>query len=180
MAKRGKVKTYQLSEKGIKRLVSDLEAYKQELLRRSQLLVEELAKVGIKEAEQRIANAKGEHVDKSHSFISDLRYTGNTVVMDITLTGNDVIFIEFGAGIHYNGGASRIDHSPHPKGEELGYVIGRYPKGREGYSLGAHDSWHYRGDVVHGTEATMPMLGLVNKAREAEEIAKACKKVFGR
>lgn len=181
MARRGKVKTYQLSEKGIKQLVSDLEAYKQELIRRSQLLVEELAKVGIKEAEQRIADAKGEHVDKSHTFISDLRYTSNnTVVMDITLSGGDVIFIEFGAGIYYNGGEGMIDNSPHPKGEEMGYVIGGYPKGREGHSLGVLEAWHYKGDIVHGTEATMPMLGLVNTASDKAEIAKACKKVFGK
>ena len=179
MAKRGKV--YQLSEKGIKHLIDDLEAYKQELIRRSQLLVEELAKVGIKEADKRIRNAKGEHVDKSHAFISDLRYTSNnTVVMDITLTGDDVIFIEFGAGIYYNGGEGMIDNSPHPKGEEMGYVIGGYPKGRRGHSLGILEAWHYKGDIVHGTEATMPMLGLVNTASDKAEIAKACKKVFGK
>lgn len=37
-----------------------------------------------------------------------------------------MLFIEFGAGIHYNGSAGS---SPHPKGNEFGYTIGSYGKG---------------------------------------------------
>ena len=172
------VRTYQLSEKGINQLIDDLERYKNDLINRAQLLVEELAKVGISEAEKRINDAQGEQVDKSHSFIKSIRYSGNTVIMDITLNGDDVIFIEFGAGIYYNGGESMIDHSPHPKGEEMGYVIGGYPKGREGHSLGIREAWYHNGEMVHGTQATMPMYGLIQKAQEADTIADVCRRVF--
>lgn len=172
-------KTYQLSEKGVKQLRDDLEAYKTTLLQKAQMLVEELAKEGIKEGNRRFAVAKGEFVDKSHTLeITNVDVVGNNVVVEITGTGDDIIFIEFGAGIHYNGGKDIVDSSPHPKGEEMGYVIGGYPKGRKGHSLGTHDSWHYKGQVVHGTEATMPMLGIIEKSKETATIDKVCRKVF--
>lgn len=175
MARRKK-KVYPLSEKGINQLRGDLELYKYGLLDKAEQLVRELSDKGIETIDRRIAAAKGEYVDKEHTTITDIRLEGNKVVMEITVQGSDIIFIEFGAGIHYNGGKSVLGTSNHPKGVDMGYTIGGYPKGREGYSLGRLDSWHYGGEVVHGTEATMPMLGAVVTAKKAA--ISACKKVF--
>lgn len=72
----------------------------------------------------------------------------------LRLRGEDVMFVEFGAGVHYNGPPGQ---SPNPKGAELGYTIGSY-----GLGQGRYDHWWYTDDngemkVSYGTEATMPM-----------------------
>lgn len=88
----------------------------------------------------------------------------------LRLRGEDVMFVEFGAGIHYNSPAGT---SPHPKGLELGYTIGSYGMGQ-----GANDFWHYEDDNgiwvrSYGTEATMPMWKADMAIRnEFESIAK--------
>ena len=68
--------------------------------------------------------------------------------------GADVTFVEFGAGVFYNppAGASR-----HPKGAELGFVIGGYGKGQ-----GKQTSWGYYAEdgnlvITHVTAAQMPL-----------------------
>ena len=92
----------------------------------------------------------------------------------LRLRGEDVMFVEFGAGVHYNTSAGS---SPHPLGVELGYTIGSYGKGQ-----GAHEYWTYEDDdgitqISYGTEATMPMW----KADQAikNEFASIAKQVFG-
>ena len=90
----------------------------------------------------------------------------------LRLRGEDVMFVEFGAGIYYNGPAGG---SPHPLGVELGYTIGSYGQGQ-----GAQDHWFYEKDgdtyFSKGTEATMPMW----KADQAirQEFASIAKSVF--
>ena len=44
----------------------------------------------------------------------------------VIATGEDAIWVEFGAGVYHNGGAGS---SPHPNGSEHGFVIGSYGKG---------------------------------------------------
>lgn len=71
--------------------------------------------------------------------------------------GDEVTFIEFGAGVYFNPPAGA---SPHPKGAELGFVIGEYGK-----SHGKQKSWgYYENDgasrhvvITHGTAAQMPL-----------------------
>lgn len=83
------------------------------------------------------------------------------------------MFIEFGAGIHYNGAAGS---SPHPKGEEFGYTIGSYGQGK-----GKNESWVYYADSgewvrSYGTEATMPMYKA--SVEIIQNIRKIAKEVF--
>lgn len=77
---------------------------------------------------------------------------------DVTLviaSGEEAVFIEFGAGVYYNGAAGT---SPHPKGEENGFRIGEYGKGQ-----GKRNVWALPGSthdypiLTHGTPAAMPM-----------------------
>ena len=90
------------------------------------------------------------------------------------MESTDILFLEFGAGIHYNGPAGS---SPHPKGTEFGYTIGSYGEGH-----GKQDSWVYQaptGEWVrsHGTEATMPVYNAsLEIIRQIETIAR---EVFG-
>lgn len=76
---------------------------------------------------------------------------------DVTVVfadGEQAVFIEYGAGVYNNGAAGT---SPHPWGEEKGFLIGEYGDGK-----GKRKAWGYRnnaGEVVvtHGTPAAMPM-----------------------
>lgn len=176
MASRKKV--YPLSVDGINQLTNDLEEYKRWLLTKAEQLLDELSRRGIKTASERVRSAQGDS-DKNVAFVRDISYSGNSVILTITAEGEDILFIEFGAGIHYNGGASILGKSPHPWGDEKGYAIGKFPKGRRGYSLGRFDSWTKPdGEESFGTEATMPMLGAIETIYT--ELNSACKKVFRR
>ena len=174
---RSRKKVYPLSVDGINRLVSDLEAYKKQLLTKAEQLLNELSKRGIKTANERIQGTIGDSDKNVKVEVSDISYIDNKVVFTITASGEDILFIEFGAGIFYNGG--EVGKSPHPRGEEMGYVIGKYPKGRKGYSLGRFMSWTYgSGKVSMGTKASMPMLGASETIYTS--IDDACRKVFGK
>lgn len=75
-----------------------------------------------------------------------------TVVM---ADGDDAVFIEFGAGVFYNGA---VGSSPHPWGNDNGFLIGEYGKGQ-----GKRNVWALPGStnlnpvLTHGTPAAMPM-----------------------
>lgn len=176
MAKSQK-KVYPLSVDGINRLVNDLENYKKQLLTKAEQLLNELSKRGIRTAKERIQGTIGDSDKHVKVEVSDISYVGNNVIFTITAEGEDILFIEFGAGVFYNGG--EVGKSPHPWGEEMGYVIGKYPKGRKGYSLGRFMSWTTpSGKISMGTKASMPMLGAMETMYK--DIDDACKKVFGK
>ena len=176
MAKSQK-KVYPLSVDGINRLVNDLENYKKQLLTKAEQLLNELSKRGIRTAKERIQGTIGDSDKHVKVEVSDISYVGNNVIFTITAEGEDILFIEFGAGVFYNGGV--VGKSPHPWGEEMGYVIGKYPKGRKGYSLGRFMSWTTpSGKISMGTKASMPMLGAMETMYKS--VDDACKKVFGR
>ena len=83
----------------------------------------------------------------------DVTFSDDGTVTTVLATGKDVIFIEFGAGVYFNGS---VGSSPHPKGYEFGFTIGSYGKGR-----GGRETWAYYNDGkvqwTHGTKATMPV-----------------------
>lgn len=87
-------------------------------------------------------------------------------------SGNDAVFIEFGAGVWHNG---TVYASPHPWGDDFGYAIGMYPPAP---SKGVRNAWNITKDVVtRGTPAEMPMYrGLTEALREMDDIVR---KVFG-
>lgn len=177
MASRKKV--YPLSVDGINRLVNDLENYKKQLLTKAEQLLNELSKRGIRTAKERIQGTIGDSDKHVKVEVSDISYVGNNVIFTITAEGEDILFIEFGAGIAKNGGKSMLGKSPHPWGEEMGYAIGKFPKGRKGYSLGRFNAWVTpTGEISEGTKASMPMLGAMETMYK--DIDDACKKVFGR
>ena len=90
----------------------------------------------------------------------DILSNGNLQV--VVASGPDVVFVEFGAGIHFNGDEGS---SPHPKGNEFNYLIGRYGDGH-----GANHAWGFPEDgeikLTHGTPASMPLYHAVENARE--------------
>lgn len=68
--------------------------------------------------------------------------------------GQDAVWVEFGAGVFYNGSAGS---SPHPRGQDLGLTIGSYGKGK-----GKQPAWGFYNEsgeliITRGTEAQFPL-----------------------
>lgn len=156
----------------IQRAIKELEAYKQSLRSKSDIFVEKLALLGVPVIDERIAQAAGDS-DKSHYTHIKIRSFGDYSEAVLEVQGKDILFLEFGAGIHYNTAAGT---SPHPKGAEFGYTIGSY-----GLGQGAKDYWFYTADtgesiMSHGTQATMPMYSA--EMEIIDKIHKIAKEVF--
>lgn len=152
-----------LSATEVNRAIREVEAYKAELIRKCELLRERIA--------ERVAwsASRGFSVALSDDWIGESAPSSN---VQVTVThkgttsivfaeGSDAVFIEFGAGVSNNGEAGS---SPHPKGGELGFVIGGYGKGK-----GKQTVWGFRGEdgelhFTRGTPAAMPMYHAVQDA----------------
>lgn len=144
-----------LSEAGIDKAIEDLQQYKQELLKKSELLQKRVAEYIQKVAQNWFNGAVVDDILTGDTKIADVKVTiderGDATV--VVASGEDAVWVEFGAGVYYNGGAGS---SPHPRGSELGMLIGEYGAGK-----GKRKVWgYYDGDelvLTHGTPATMPM-----------------------
>lgn len=157
----------------LNKAIEYLEQYKESLKTKSDIFIEKLLMLGVPVIDERIAHSSGDS-DPSHYTHIRIRSFGDYSEGILTVEGKDILFFEFGAGIHFN---TEAGTSPHPKGVELGYTIGSYGNGQ-----GSKDFWFYTADtgesvMSYGTEATMPL-------HEAEmeiirNIQKVAKEVFG-
>lgn len=172
-----------LSISSIRNLQKELEKYSDKLTYKCRLLAEELAKAGIPVINENMAKATFTVDEKGIQSGADPQYYthiklntfGDYARADLIVEGKELLFIEFGAGVYYNGAAGT---SPHPKGEEFGYVIGSYGKGH-----GVQKVWGYYADsgeliLTHGVEATMPMYKA--SLEIADKVVEVAKKVFGK
>lgn len=181
MAKRPPL-TATLSVKSLENLKKQLLDYKTELDNKCGRFVRELAEAGIPVIESNVAQAGFTYDDKGIQSGSDTAH--NTYVKvdsligmskaTLVLEGSEILFIEFGSGISYNGS---VGSSPHPKGAENGFLIGTYGMGH-----GSQKVWGYYADsgelvLTHGTKATMPMYEASLKIRE--EVVRIAREVFG-
>lgn len=140
-----------LSEEGIDNLIRQLEQYRRDLQRKCSLLVQRLCQEGIPVVDAYIAASKGDS-NKAHTTEVSLDGNGNIQMASLILKGPDILFIEFGAGIHYNNG------NAHPKAGEFGYGVGTYPG--QTHAINPGYWWYKDGETLHfsqGTQATMPM-----------------------
>lgn len=172
-----KVIRISLSEKDIDRAIKELEQYKREIIRKTELLRTKIA--------ERIANLaqsgfSGAIVDDLTEGSGGARKADVRVSIDerenvsaIIAAGEDAVWVEFGAGVFHNGSTGG---SPHPKGSELGFTIGGYGKG-----MGKRQTWGFYEDgelrLTHGTPAVMPMYNALKTV--CEEITSIAKEVFG-
>ena len=104
---------------------------------------------------------------------------GKAVKGYVYMNGKDVAFIEFGAGVTFNGSAGT---SPHPKGEELGLTIGSYGKGQGANSWGwwfRKDERQYERQYEHsyGNPAYMPLYRTLQELKE--KVADIAIEVYG-
>lgn len=169
-----KVIRFGLSAREIDRAIRELEQYKQDIIRKTDLLRARVA--------ERLAELSRDGF--AGAIVDDLLKGGQrTAQVDVSIDqrdnvtlviarGEDAVWVEFGAGVHYNGSAGT---SPHPKGSELGFTIGGYGKG-----MGKKDVWGFYEDgelrLTHGTPATMPMYNAVKTV--CDEIAEIAREVF--
>lgn len=169
-----KIIRFGLSVRDIDRAMRELEQYKQDIIRKTDLLREKVA--------ERLAELSRDGF--AGAVVDDLLKGGQrTAQVDVSIDqrgnitlviarGEDAVWVEFGAGVHYNGSAGT---SPHPKGSELGFTIGGYGKG-----MGRKDVWGFYEDgklrLTHGAPATMPMYNAVKPV--CDEIAEIAREVF--
>jgi len=164
-----------LTEKGIDNAIKELEQYKKELERKAILLRERIAEKIALEARQGFVGAMVDDVLKggSRSAQVDVTLDNRENISVVVANGEDAVWVEFGAGVYYNGAPGS---SPHPKGSELGFTIGGFGKGR-----GKRDTWGFYRDgelqLTHGTPSVMPMYNAVKTA--CDSIADIAKEVFG-
>ena len=163
----------ELSHKSIQDTIKQLRAYQKSLVSKNEEFVRRLAELGIPVIDENIALAQGDS-DKSHNTYIRINNFSGYSQATLICEGVDLLFIEFGAGIHYNTPAGT---SPHPKGQMLGYTIGSYGDGN-----GKNDSWVYYADSgewvrSYGTEATMPVYKA--SVEIIQNIRKIVKEVFG-
>ena len=162
-----------LSQKSIQNAIGEVRKYQRELIDKNELFVRRLAELGIPIINQNIAAAQGDS-DKNHNTYIKINSFGSYSEAKLVVEGSELLYIEFGSGIHYNGSAGT---SPHPKGEEFGYTIGSYGKGQ-----GSKDFWFYYADtgesvMSHGTEATMPVFRASQEI--IQNIRRITREVFG-
>lgn len=153
--------------------IRQIRQYQNSLNDKCALFVRRLAEVGIPVIDENIAAAQGDS-DKGHNTYIKINSFGSYSQAELIVESKSILWIEFGAGVHFNG---HLGSSPHPKGEELGYTIGSYGKGQ-----GKNDFWFYYADsgeavMSRGTQATMPVYkaGLEIK----RQILKIAREVFG-
>ena len=177
-----KVISMSLSKKSIQNAINELRNYQSELKRKTELFVKKLAEVGIPVIDENMAKANyiydGKGIrsgsDTSHYTHVQIHTFGDYAQATLIVEGKELLFVEFGAGVYYNGSAGA---SPHPKGQEFGFLIGSYGAGH-----GQQKVWGYYDDsgqlvLTHGVEATMPLF----KAHEEiiQKYVKVAKEVFG-
>lgn len=127
--------------------IKELREYRRWISEKTKELNEELAKLGAKVAETGFAG-KGDEGDDPATVSVQKKGKGWV----ITAHGKTAFFVEFGAGIYYNGA------EPYPEDRPAGVVkIGEYGKGR-----GKTNGWYFIGKdgnkvFTRGTKAEMPM-----------------------
>ena len=157
-----------LSTKSIGKAIKELKAYRDSLEDRKQRLLDELAKIGVREASIRFTTAMYDGVNDSEVTLKTIE-NGYCIVAE----GNAVAFIEFGAGVYHN------PTEPYPNPRPDGIVgIGEYGKG-----LGKRQAWGFTDEsgelvITRGNPAAMPMWYASEEMRNS--ILTIAKKVFGK
>lgn len=167
-----------LSSKGIQSIIDQLEDYKQDLHRKTELLCQHLAEAGMTVAQTAVGESSlGKtitlRIEMEPSKVgckAMLIATGQTKSNDYG-TISTLCLVEFGAGIHYN-------HTENPKAPEFGMGVGTFPNQKWAFN---EDGWWYLGDDnewhhSYGVKATMPMYNASVAIRQ--QVVAITKEVF--
>ena len=162
-----KIISTSLSTKSLGKALKELKAFRDSIDSKKYQLLEELTKIGLREASIRFTTAMYDGVNDT-DVRAELTHFGYRIVAE----GKSVAFIEFGAGVYHNPG------EPYPDPRPDGIVgIGEYGKG-----YGKRQAWGFRDDsgelvITHGNPAAMPMWYASEEMRS--NIEKIARRVFG-
>lgn len=170
-----KVISFGLSTSEINRAMKELADYKQEILHKTELLREKVAERLADEAKNGFSGAVVDDLTRGGQRFAqvDVSVDNRGSVTVVVASGEDAVWVEFGAGVYHNGSPGS---SPHPYGAELGMTIGGFGKGN-----GKKEVWGFYEDgelkLTRGTPARMPMaLAVTTVCNDIQAIAK---EVFG-
>lgn len=170
-----KVISFGLSTSEINRAMKELADYKQEILHKTELLREKVAERLADEAKNGFSGAVVDDLTRGGQRFAqvDVSVDNRGSVTVVVASGEDAVWVEFGAGVYHNGSPGS---SPHPHGAELGMTIGGFGKGN-----GKKEVWGFYEDgelkLTRGTPARMPMaLAVTTVCNDIQSIAK---EVFG-
>jgi hypothetical protein len=156
-----------LNKEDVERAIKELKAYKQYFLKKEKELLKGLAEIGFKEASVRFTSVVYDGTNDV-SVTWDETNKGCVIVAE----GQAVAFIEFGAGVYYNGS------EPYPNPRPQGIVgIGEYGKG-----MGKRRAWGYKNEndelvITRGNPAAMPMWYASEEIKKS--VLRVAKEVFG-
>lgn len=169
-----KIITFGLSGQSIEGAIEELEQYKRDILKKTELLREKVADRLADEAQKGFNGAVVDDLVRGGKRYGqvDVSVDNRGAITVVIADGEDAVWIEFGAGVHHNGSPGS---SPHPNGAELGMTIGGFGKGN-----GKKDTWGFYEDgelkLTRGTPATMPMARAVTTV--CNEISEIAREVF--
>lgn len=170
-----KVISFGLSTSEIDRAMRELADYKQEILQKTELLREKVAERLADEAKNGFSGAVVDDLTRGGQRFAqvDVSVDNRGSVTVVVASGEDAVWVEFGAGVYHNGSPGS---SPHPHGAELGMTIGGFGKGN-----GKKEVWGFYEEgelkLTRGTPARMPMaLAVTTVCNDIQAIAK---EVFG-
>lgn len=168
-----------LSSKGIQSIIDQLQDYKQDLHRKTELLCQRLAGAGLIVAQTAVGESP---LGKTITFRIQMEPRADGCKAMLVAAGqiksNDygtistLCLVEFGSGIRYN-------HVGNPKAPEFGMGVGTFPGQKWAFNedgwwyLGDDDEWHHS----YGVKATMPMYNASVAIRH--QVAAITKEVFG-
>lgn len=170
-----KVIRFSLDHRSIDKAMREIKQYQAEIKRKTETLRERVATLIAWKASQGFSSALADDIMQGEKRFGsvDVQIDERDNLTVVLASGEDAVFIEFGAGVYYNGSAGS---SPHPKGGELGLTIGSYGKGN-----GSKNVWGFYEDgelkLTHGTPAAMPMYRAVKEV--CADITSIAKEVFG-
>lgn len=165
-----------LSSKSIDKAIQEVRAYEKDFLKKVDIFRKRFAERIAEEAQAGFNSSIVDDIIRGGVKMAQVSVsaTERGTISVVMAHGQDAIWVEFGAGVTHNGAAGS---SPHPKGSELGFVIGGYGQGN-----GKKKVWGYYDDagglvLTRGTPATMPMFRSAQSA--VNVIADIAKEVFG-
>ena len=138
-----------MSTKSLNDAINALKRIEDDFVRKFDIFVRILINDGVQVARTWISTGAG--TERNASVAYQVNSDGNIAIARIEMTGNDALFVEFGAGIYFN-----PSNPPHASKHGMG--VGTYP----GQTHAFDNGWWYYGPngesvYTHGTEGTYPM-----------------------
>jgi hypothetical protein len=158
----------QLGSDSIKAAIKEIKDYKQEVKRKTK----ELLNLMVAHGEDYAINSVS-HIDTGGTLSSIHGYRKGKV--GVIVAGGNAIWLEFGTGVKNNGSAGG---SPHPKGDELGMVIGGYGSG---HGADPNGWWYFDDGTVKHTYGIKATQFMWKTALELQKVApELAREVFSR